>query len=88
MKYRSRTDIISQILETANGGDVTKAKIMYKHFLAIPQLKEYLTILTESHLLRYDQETHAYKVDKKFLLLRIMFFACHLRLISGRNLSD
>jgi predicted transcriptional regulator len=28
MKYRSRTDIVSQILEAANGG-ATKTKIMY-----------------------------------------------------------
>ncbi len=30
MKYRDRIDIISQILKIANGGGVTRTKIMYK----------------------------------------------------------
>ena len=40
MKNRSRTEIVSNILEAANGG-VTKTKIMYKAFLSYNQLKEY-----------------------------------------------
>ena len=32
MKYHSRTDIVSQIIEAANGG-ATKTKIMYKAYL-------------------------------------------------------
>jgi predicted transcriptional regulator len=67
MKYRSRTDIISQILEAANGGDATKTKIIYKAFLSYSQMKEYLTILTEKDLLRYDQETHTFKTTEKGL---------------------
>jgi predicted transcriptional regulator len=66
-KYRSRTDIISQILEAANGGDATRSKIMYKAFLSYSQLKEYLTVLTESDLLSYDQETHTFKTTEKGL---------------------
>jgi predicted transcriptional regulator len=53
MTNRSRTEIVSQILETANrssdddgGGGVTKTKIMHKVFLTSAQLKEYLMILT------------------------------------------
>ena len=42
MKYRSRTEIVSMILEAANGG-ATKTKIMYKAFLSYAQLKEYLS---------------------------------------------
>jgi predicted transcriptional regulator len=34
MKYRSTTDIISQILDTANGGGATKTKILYKASLS------------------------------------------------------
>ncbi|HEX6281578.1 MAG TPA: winged helix-turn-helix domain-containing protein, partial [Nitrososphaera sp.] len=44
MGYRSRTEIISQILDTANGGGITKTKLMYKVFLSHDQLKEYLTV--------------------------------------------
>ena len=45
MKYRSRTDIISQILDMAyGGGGATKTKILYKACLSHNQLKEYLTV--------------------------------------------
>ena len=50
MKYRSRTEIASQILEAANGG-TTKTKIMYKAFLSYAQLKEYLGRLIDNELL-------------------------------------
>jgi predicted transcriptional regulator len=43
VRYRSRTDIISQILEAASGG-ATKTKIMYRAFLSYAQLKEYLNV--------------------------------------------
>ncbi len=67
MRYRSRTEIISQILETANGGGATKTKILYKAFLSHDQLKEYLIVLTESDLLRYDGDTHTFKTTEKGL---------------------
>jgi predicted transcriptional regulator len=67
MRYRSRTDIISQILETANGGDATRSKILYKALLSSSQMKEYLTVLTESDLLRYDQQRHTFKTTQKGL---------------------
>ncbi len=67
MKYRSRIDIISQILEVANGSDVTKTNIMYKAFLSFAQMKEYLTIVTESDLLRYDTDTQTFKTTEKGL---------------------
>jgi predicted transcriptional regulator len=50
MKYRSRTEIASHILEAANGG-ATKTRIMYKAFLSYSQLKEYLGILIQNDLL-------------------------------------
>lgn len=50
MKYRSRTEIVSHILDAANGG-TTKTKIMYKAFLSYSQLKEYLLLLVENDLL-------------------------------------
>ena len=50
MKYRSRTEIISVILEAANGG-ATKTRIMYKAFLSYAQLKEYLSVLIENNVI-------------------------------------
>ncbi len=69
MKYRSRIDIMSQILEVANGGGLTKTKIMYKAFLSFVQLKEFLTVLTESDLLSYDGKTQTFKTTEKGLRL-------------------
>jgi predicted transcriptional regulator len=65
--YRSRVEIISQILESANGGGATKTKIIYKAFLSYNQLKEYLNILTESDLLSYDLKAHTFKTTEKGL---------------------
>jgi predicted transcriptional regulator len=65
--YRSRTEIISQILEAANGNSATRSKMMYKAFLSYSQLKEYLTVLTECDLLSYDLETHTFKTTEKGL---------------------
>jgi predicted transcriptional regulator len=49
MKYRSRTEIVSNILDATNGG-ATKTKIMYAAFLSYGQLKEYLSVLIENNL--------------------------------------
>jgi predicted transcriptional regulator len=73
MRYRNRTEIISQILEIAIGGSsdddarVTKTKIMYKAFLGHAQLKEYLMILTGNDLLGYDIDTQSFKTTEKGL---------------------
>jgi predicted transcriptional regulator len=67
MKYRDRIDIISQILKIANGGGVTRTKIMYRGLLSYAQIKEYLMLLTEKELLRYDKENHTFKTTEKGL---------------------
>ena len=68
MRYRSRTEIISQILETANGRvGITVTKLMYKAFLSHDQLKGYVKVLTESDLLSYDFVTRTFKTTEKGL---------------------
>ncbi len=64
MKYRSRTDIVSQILEAADGG-TTKTKIMYKAYLSYAQLKEYLSVLVENGLLEVEKGSQSYKTTAK-----------------------
>ena len=64
MKYRSRTEIASRILESATGG-ATKTKIMYKAFLSYAQLKEYLAVLEENGLLEYDKGEQTFKTTQK-----------------------
>ena len=66
MKYRSRTEIVSMILEAANG-TATKTRIMYKAFLSYAQLKEYLSVLIENNLLEYLEGSQTYKTTEKGL---------------------
>jgi predicted transcriptional regulator len=69
MKYRSRIDIMCQILAVTNGRGVTKTRIMYETFLSFIQTKEFLMTLTESDLLRYDGETQTFRATEKGLRL-------------------
>ena len=66
MKYRGRTEILGNILNSTNGG-ATKTKIMYKAFLSYNQLKEYLFILIENNLIKYLDGTQTYKTTEKGL---------------------
>ena len=71
MNYRSTTEIISIILDAANGG-ATKTKILYKAMLSYNQLKEYLSVMVENHLIEYLEGTQTYKTTEKGLnLLKI-----------------
>ena len=64
MKYRSRTEIVCNILDATNGG-TTKTKIMYFAFLSYNQLNEYLSILIENDLIEYLDGTNKFKTTKK-----------------------
>jgi predicted transcriptional regulator len=65
MKYRSRTDIVSQILQVAGGSGVAKTKIMYGAFLSHTQLNQYLDILTTNGLLEFRKGEETYKTTDK-----------------------
>ena len=67
MGYRSRDDIICEVLQTAFSSGATKSDLFYKVLLNYGQLKEYLTILTESDLLSYDEETQRFRLTEKGL---------------------
>jgi predicted transcriptional regulator len=64
MKYRDKIDIISQILEAANGGGASRTK---KALLSYAQMKENLMLLTKKDLLRYDEDTRTFKTTEKGL---------------------
>ncbi len=73
MKYRSRTEIISMILDSVTVG-TTKTKIMYKAYLSYTQLKEYLSLLEGSGMIAYEDGTQIYRITdkgRKFLKLSI-----------------
>ena len=85
MKYRGRTEIVSMILEAANGG-ATKTKIMYKAFLSYAQLREYLSVLIENSLLEYLEGNQKYKTTEKGLnLLKMHNEMAELLHITAQN---
>jgi predicted transcriptional regulator len=66
MGSRSRTEIVRDILDSANGG-ATKTKIMYTAFLSYIQVHEYLSVLIENNLIEYINGTQTYKTTEKGL---------------------
>jgi predicted transcriptional regulator len=66
MKYRSRTDIIAMILQSAMNG-ATKTRLMYSAYLSYAQIQEYLQYLTEKRLINFEAGTHAYTLTEQGL---------------------
>ena len=66
MKYRSRSDIITMIIESARAG-ATKTKIMYKAYLSYFQVVEYLKYLQQNDLLAYEEGTQLYRPTERGL---------------------
>lgn len=64
MKYRSRLDIISEILNAASAGAL-KTKIMYVAYLSFTQLEEYISMLIARGMLEYDVKKRQYKTTDK-----------------------
>ena len=64
MKYRSRTEIVAMILQSARSGS-TKTRIMYKAYLSYTQLKEYLRFLQDNDLIKYEEGTQLYRITAK-----------------------
>ena len=69
MKYRSWSEIVGLLLDAANGGGVTKTKLMYKAYLSFNQLKEYLTLLVENALIEYEEGMRTYRTTEKGIRL-------------------
>jgi predicted transcriptional regulator len=69
MTYRDKIEIISDVLEAANGG-ASKTRIMYKAVLSYKQMKEYVNFLAEKGLLEYgyQEEVQIVRTTEKGLL--------------------
>nr|WP_148700908.1 winged helix-turn-helix domain-containing protein [Candidatus Nitrososphaera evergladensis] len=65
MKNRSVHQILSAMLEEAEGGEVNQTMIMYKSFVSLQQLKQYLAILIDNGMLEYAAETRLYRTTEK-----------------------
>ena len=57
-KYRTRSDIMAQIIAIAKDKPVTKTRISYDCFLSYDYLNECLKIMIKSGLLSNDNETN------------------------------
>ncbi len=68
-RSRDRIDILTEILEVANGGGATQARIMSKAFINHVQLKAYVMTLIQNELLNYNAAMHTFKTTTKGLLL-------------------
>lgn len=66
MKYRSRTEIITMILDSARTG-TTKTKIMYKAYLSYGQLQDYLKFLLANEFLICEEGTQLHRTTEKGL---------------------
>jgi predicted transcriptional regulator len=69
---RSRTEIISQILETVydhegddDGEGISRTKILYAVYLSSGSLREYLIALNIHELLTYDSAMRKYHISEK-----------------------
>jgi predicted transcriptional regulator len=66
MKYRSSTEIIDSMLRSIRSG-ATKTHIMYRAYMSYSQLKEYLKLLEERQLIKYEQGSQLYMLTEKGL---------------------
>jgi predicted transcriptional regulator len=72
MKYRDRSEIIAQILESANGNRIRLTKIMYDVYLSHAMTREYLVLLIKRGLIEYLDGERTFKTtDKGMNFLRI-----------------
>jgi predicted transcriptional regulator len=88
VKYRSRTDIISMILQAATKG-ATKTRLMYGAFLSHSQLQEYLHFLTERRLITFDEKSSEYKLtDQGLRFLRVYEEISKIVALDGSKASE
>ena len=62
MKYRSRTEIMIQILECVSDGSSTRTKIMFKAYLSFAQAKDYLGFLQAKGLVEQEGGNSSYRI--------------------------
>jgi predicted transcriptional regulator len=65
LKHRSRSEVISSILEATNGNRARVTEIQFKTYLSYNLLKEYLVQLIQSDLLEYIEGERTFKTTPK-----------------------
>ena len=63
--YRSRLDIIADILHVINSGSAKKTQVMYQANLSYKLLKKYLAEVLRASLVRFDRRGQCYLITVK-----------------------
>jgi predicted transcriptional regulator len=65
LRHRSRSEVISSILEATNGNKLRNAEIQFKTYLSYNILKEYLVHLLQCDLIEYIEGERTFKTTPK-----------------------
>ncbi|MHB8566843.1 MAG: winged helix-turn-helix domain-containing protein [Nitrososphaerales archaeon] len=65
MKYRSRGEIVSNILRVVASNKATKTRLMYGAYLSYTQIEEYLGYILEQGLISQEPGTNLYRLSEK-----------------------
>ena len=65
LKHRSRSEVISSILEATNGNKLRVTEIQFKTYLSYTILKEYLVHLLQCDLIEYIEGERKFKTTPK-----------------------
>jgi predicted transcriptional regulator len=65
MRYRSRTDIIVDILRVAVEGGATKTSLMHTAVVPYSRLKQYLAVLVDNAYLEWDRASDTFRTTEK-----------------------
>ena len=73
LRHRSRSEIITSILEVTNGNKVRMTEIQFKTYLSYNILKEYLVHLLQCDLIEYVEGERTFKTTPKGMQVLITY---------------
>jgi predicted transcriptional regulator len=65
LKYRSRGEIVSNILRVVASGKATKTRLMYGAYLSYTQIEEYMGYVLQQGLISQISDTNLYQLTEK-----------------------
>jgi predicted transcriptional regulator len=85
LKHRSRSEIISAILEVTNGNRARITEIQFKTYLSYNILKQYLVHLLQNDLIEYLKGERSFKTTPKGMQALQMYNKMEELLIIGHK---
>ncbi len=70
MKYRGTAQILSSRLKEAEGSGARQTTIMFKSYISLRQLRQYLELLQDKGMIEYASETRLYHTTEKGIAFR------------------